>query len=112
MRQDAVNATVKGVIGGMRGANSILWGNRVIQNATTTYGFPAILASMEMIGGNMQTAAGDSTMILTVGADSYGFTLAAAGVQTYATPPSTYVNIHLATVKGVAVAADSPYTMW
>ena len=29
MRQDAVNATVRGILGGMRGANTILWGNRI-----------------------------------------------------------------------------------
>ena len=53
MRQDAVNATVKGVLGGMRGANSVLWGNRVINNWNTIYSFPDIVASMEMKGGNM-----------------------------------------------------------
>ncbi len=55
MRQDAVNATVKGVLGGMRGANSVLWGNRVISQNTDNYSFPEILASMEMKGGNMGT---------------------------------------------------------
>ncbi|MBP1733413.1 MAG: pilin protein MshA, partial [Deltaproteobacteria bacterium] len=43
MRQDAANATAKGVLAGMRGANSVLWGNRIINNQTTTYGFTDIV---------------------------------------------------------------------
>ena len=114
MRQDAVNATVKGVLGGMRGANSILWGNRVISNNTATYGFTQILGSMEMKGGAMSTTAdsGNVLMTLTVGASSYQFTMGAGGIAALATPPTTYAQIFLASVGGVQIAGDSPYTMW
>jgi len=121
MRQDAVNATVRGILGGMRGANTILWGNRIIQNQTTTYGFADIIGSMEMKGGNMVTSvdSGGQTMTLTIGASSYQFTLGApngnlAPVATYASPPTTYIQIYVATVPAPTGASltNTQYTMW
>jgi prepilin-type N-terminal cleavage/methylation domain-containing protein len=93
MRADAVNATVKGVLGGMRGANSILWGNRVINNNTATYSFGDIVGSMEMKGGGMVWDAQASTMTLTIGAQTFVFTMGSGGAQTYASPPTTYPQI-------------------
>ena len=95
MRQDAVNATVKGVLGGMRGANSVLWGNRVINNFNTTYSFLELVNSMEMKGGAMTWDVGaGTTMTLTVGAQSYSFTMGVVGATTWATPPTTYPQIY------------------
>ncbi len=95
MRQDAVNATVKGVIGGLRGANSVLWGNRVINNFTTTYSFVELVNNMEMKGGAMTWGfdGGGTMLTLTVGAQSYSFTMGVTGAQTVATPPTTYPQI-------------------
>ena len=114
MRQDAVNATVRGVLGGMRGANSILWGNRVISNNANPYSFPEILGSMEMKGGAMSTTVGGGNLVmtLTVGASSYQFTMGAGGIAASAVAPTTYAQIFLASVGGAQVASDSPYTMW
>jgi prepilin-type N-terminal cleavage/methylation domain-containing protein len=89
MRQDAANATAKGVLAGMRGANSVLWGNRIINNQTTTYGFTDIVGSMEMHGGGITYALPESTgLTLTVGGAGYRFTL-----NTYAAPPTTYPTV-------------------
>ena len=89
MRQDAVNATVKGVLGGMRGANSVLWGNRVINGYTTTYSFADILGSMDIKGGGMTWGFNNTTMTLTIGASNYAFSM-----NTYASPPTTYPQIY------------------
>jgi MSHA pilin protein MshA len=89
MRQDAVNATVKGVLGGMRGANSVLWGNRIINGYTTSYSFRDILSSMDMIGGGMTWAFNATTMTLTIGASNYAFSM-----NTYAYPPTTCPQIY------------------
>ena len=116
MRQDAVNATVRGILGGMRGANTILWGNRIIQNQTTTYGFNEILYSMEMKGGNWQTSvdANGTNMTLTIGASIYGFTLGNGSATTYAVPPTQYVGIYLNTAPAPTNGsiAGTQYTMW
>ena len=34
MRRDAANATAKGVLGALRGANSVVWANRIINGQT------------------------------------------------------------------------------
>jgi prepilin-type N-terminal cleavage/methylation domain-containing protein len=112
MRSDAVNATVRGVLGGMRGANSVLWGNRVINNSNLTYGFPDILASMELKGGNILTSVAASDLTMTVGGSSYQFTIGTPAGPTYATPPQTYVQIYLQKVNGSDITATSQYTMW
>ena len=114
MRQDAVNATVKAVLGGMRGANSVLWGNRVISNNTANYSFPEIVNSMDLKGG-MLTAidGGSTTMTITIGANSYIFSMAiAGGTATYATPPTTLPSIYLQQVGATVVASPQPYTNW
>ena len=113
MRQDAVNSTVKGVLGGMRGANSVLWGNRVISGNSNIYSFAEIIANMEMKGGNMTSSVNNETMTLFIGADSYVFTMGPATTPgpAPATPPTTFANIYLDQVKGAGVAG-TPYTMW
>jgi MSHA pilin protein MshA len=85
MRQDAANATAKGVLAGLRGANSVLWGNRLINNWTTTYTMGDLVGSMEMKGGITWAVSGNTLLDLTVGASAYSFTLSAV-----ATPPTTY----------------------
>ena len=96
MRQDAANATAKAVLGGLRGANSMLWGNRVINNFVTTYSFPDLVASMQMQGGNMSwdPAGGATTVTLWVAAQSYTFTMGIAPNATYAIPPTQFPNIY------------------
>jgi len=93
MRQDAANATAKGVLGGLRGANSILWGNRIIQNTTLPYTFLDLVSSMEMKGGLTWGYNGDTKMTLTVGGSTYLFTMGNTAGEYSATPPNVYPNI-------------------
>ena len=88
MRTDAANATAKGVLGALRGANSMLWGNRVISNNLATYTFKDLIASVEMRGGLSFADSGATGMILTVGSSTYLFTM-----NTYASPPFTLPSI-------------------
>ncbi len=96
MRQDAANATAKGVLGGLRGANSILWGNRIIQNATTGYGFSELIGSMEVKGGiSLAPLASDmATLTLTIGGSSYVFTMGGTTGAYTALPPNRYPQIY------------------
>ncbi len=84
MRQDAANATAKAVLGSLRGANSMLWGNRIINNQTTTYTCGDLVGSMDMKGNMTWAFNGQTNMTLTVGAAGFGFTM-----NTYASPPTT-----------------------
>lgn len=114
MRQDAVNATVRGVLGGMRGANTVLWGNRIISNNPAAYSFDEIVANMDMKGGmSYFVDGGHTSMTLTLGASNYVFTMATGSppVQGSAQPPTTPVQIILYGTP-TPVSANSPYTMW
>ncbi|MGD0234921.1 MAG: prepilin-type N-terminal cleavage/methylation domain-containing protein [Syntrophorhabdales bacterium] len=114
MRQDAVNSTVKAMLGGMRGANTVLWGNRIISNNTNTYSFPEIIASMDLKGG-MITTISNLTMTVALGASTYQFTLAYLPTVSGATaviPPSQFAQIYLDQANGAAVASPSIYTLW
>jgi len=108
MRSDAANATAKSVLGALRGANSVLWGNRIIAGNNATYTFGDIAGNMQIQGGNMQyDAMGNATtMTLTVSGNVYTFTMGVAPIQTYASPPSTMPNIYgyQAAVGGGAAA--------
>jgi len=116
MRQDAVNSTIKAVLGGMRGANTVLWGNRVISNNTNTYSFPEIVGSMDLKGGMLTTIdSGNLMMTVTLGAATYVFTMGyppTVGGNTAAIPATQYAQIFLSTVNGVGVASPQVYTMW
>ena len=88
MRQDAANATAKGVLAALRGANSLLWGNRLINNWTTTYTIGDLVGSMEMKGGITWTPPEETGLTLYVGASPFRFT-----ANTYASPPTTFPTL-------------------
>jgi MSHA pilin protein MshA len=110
MRQDAANATAKSVLGGLRGANTMLWGNRIIGNNTSTYDFAELAASVDMKGGSMLTSINGQTMTLTIGGSHYVFTMGIPGQTTWAVPPSQYVQIYIDQVNGQSAAPT--YTNW
>ena len=86
IRQQAADATVRGVVGGLRGANTVLWGNRIINNNGVSYTMGDLLASMDIKG--VSVATGDRTITITVGASMYSFYM-----DTFAYPPTTFPSI-------------------
>lgn len=91
IRQQASDATVKGVLGGLRGANNVLWGNRIINNNAVSYTLTDIIESMDMKGVLFAVDGGGQTMTVTVGASAYTFYL-----NTFAYPPTTLPQIAVA----------------
>jgi MSHA pilin protein MshA len=91
IRQQASDATVKGVLGGLRGANNVLWGNRIINNNAVSYTLTDIIESMDMKGVLFAVDGGGQTMTVTVGASAYTFYL-----NTFAYPPTTLPQISVA----------------
>jgi prepilin-type N-terminal cleavage/methylation domain-containing protein len=110
MRADAANATAKSVLGALRGANSVLWGNRVINGNNNTYTLGELANSVAIQGGNMQMVTGDnSTMALVVSGNTYTFTMGVAPNSTYASPPYTFPNIYGSQAAiGVSAAVNIP----
>jgi MSHA pilin protein MshA len=96
MRQEAANATVAAFLAAMRGSNGLVWAKRIVNNQTATYSFVEVMNSAEIKGANMSTAVdgGGTLLTLTVGGSSYSFTMGIGGMQTYASPPTTYPSIY------------------
>jgi MSHA pilin protein MshA len=86
IRAQAADATVRGVVGGLRGANTILWGNRIINNNNASYSLGDVLGAMDLKG--VSSAASTLTMAITVGASGYTITM-----DTWAQPPTTFPSI-------------------
>jgi MSHA pilin protein MshA len=95
MRQDAANATARGLLGALRGANSVVWSNRIINGDTTTYTFVDLIAAASVAGDFKWVPNGTTGITLMVGGSSYTFT-----INTYGSPPWTIPSIY------------GPYTEW
>ena len=70
---EASNGTARGVLGGLRGANSLIFAQRVVGNTTGAFGWTDIAGSAGMQG--VTYVAGDTNLTLTVGGYTYLFTL-------------------------------------
>lgn len=79
LRQDAANATARGVLGSLRSANSIIFSNRLVNNSisgtwtTLTMGIVTAGADLQ---GLASSGVGASTFSFEVGGNTYTFTLA------------------------------------
>ena len=74
LTQDAANGTARGVLGGLRGANSLVFAERLVRGTTATYTMGAIVA-----GANIQgviTTFDATNFTMTAGGYVYTFTLA------------------------------------
>ncbi len=85
----ASDATARGVLGGLRSANSLLFASRVIGGTNTPYDWTAIIASAQLQG--VTYAISNATNItLTVGGNNYVFTLNPNNPQAPGTPATIY----------------------
>jgi MSHA pilin protein MshA len=74
--QQAADGTARGVLGSIRSANAMLYAQRSIGGTTATYDFDTVTTLVQASGvtlGNPAEAAG--TMVITVGAYTYIFTM-------------------------------------
>lgn len=90
LRQDAANATARGVLGSLRSANSIVFSSRLITPTTGTYNMATIVAGADMQGLE-GSATATVTYTVTIGGGTYVFTMAAYP-NVPATPQSIYCS--------------------
>ena len=83
------NATARGVLGGLRGANSLLFASRIIGNTTGAFDWTAIIASAQ-IQGVTYAISNATNITLTVGANNYIFTLSPNNPAAPGTPATIY----------------------
>jgi MSHA pilin protein MshA len=90
IQQQAADATVRGVLSGLRGANNTLWANRIINSNNVSYSMGDILGGMDLKGVSL-TVDSNVQMRVTVGAGGYTITM-----DTWALPPTTFPSISVA----------------
>jgi MSHA pilin protein MshA len=83
------NATARGVLGGLRGANSLLFASHIIGNTTDAFDWTAIIASAQ-IQGVTYAISNATNITLTVGANNYIFTLSPNNPAAPGTPATIY----------------------
>ena len=85
----ARDATARGVLGGIRSANSLLFAQRIVGNTPGAFDLTAIMGSVQLQG--VTYAISNATeLTLTVGAGTYLFQLDPAGPAAPTTPGTLY----------------------
>jgi len=87
LTKEASEATARGVLGGLRSANSIIFAERLVKGNTVTYQMTDIVNNATPQGVSYTYNATNFT--LTAGANSYSFTLAPTILQA----PTTFGTI-------------------
>jgi len=81
IRQEAANATARGILGALRGANSIIFANRNLTNNNTIYTMADVVTGAQIQGIETATVANPNYTITFAGR-SYTFTLTAPVLPT------------------------------
>ena len=79
---DAANATARGVLAALRGANSLVFAQRLINNTTGSYTMQNIVDGAQIQGVTVGTAATNSVTIVVPGGFTYTFSLTIGTVPT------------------------------
>ena len=91
LTNDARNGVARGVLGGLRSANALVFGNRLVGGTVGTYTATVIVGSAGIQGVGITWNTNNFT--ITVGGNTYLFTLAPTVQQA----PTTYGTIWAAT---------------
>ena len=86
----ASDATARGVLGGLRGANSLLFASRIVGNNPAAFAWADIATSAQLQGVTYVIAA--DIFRLTAGANNYLFTLSPAAPAAPNTPATIYAG--------------------
>jgi len=88
LTQQAANGTARGVLGGLRSANSLLFASRIIGGTTAAFDWTAIVANAQLQGVEYTNDATYFTM--TAGGYSYSFSLSPTTPQAPTSPATIY----------------------
>jgi len=88
---DAANASAKGVLAALRGANSLVFAQRLIGNTPGAYTMGPVVAGAQIQGVTVGVAAADSVTIVVPGGFTYTFSF------TSGTVPTTIGTVYSAT---------------
>ena len=80
---EAANASVRGVLGALRGANSLVFAQRLIGNTPGAYDFTSVIAGAEIQGVTVGGTAATSVIITVPGGNTYMLNFTAGAVPTF-----------------------------
>ena len=84
----AADGTAKGVLGGLRSSNSILFASRILGNTVAAFGWTEVLGNAQLQGVESSNDATYFTM--TAGGYSYSFSLSPVNPAAPTTPATIY----------------------
>jgi len=85
---EAANATARGVLGALRGANSLVFAQRLVAGTTGAYDFTAVIAGAQIQGVTVGTPAATAVTITVPGGNTYVFNYTAGNI------PSTLGTVY------------------
>ncbi len=88
LTQQAANGTARGVLGGLRSANSLLFASRIVSGTTAAFDWTAIVANAQLQGVEYTNNA--TTFTMTAGGYSYAFELSPTDPQAPTTPATIF----------------------
>lgn len=88
LTKNAADGTTRGVLGGLRSANSLLFATRIIGSTTGAFGWTDVVGNAQLQGVDNTYDANYFTM--TVGGFSYSFSLSPTNPQAPTTPATIY----------------------
>jgi prepilin-type N-terminal cleavage/methylation domain-containing protein len=90
LTQDAANATARGVLGALRGANGLVFAQRLLAPTTGAYGFTDVISGAEIQGVTVGAPGATAVTITVPGGNAYVFNFTAGNV------PSTMGTVYAA----------------
>ena len=86
MRQQAADSSARGILGGLRGAVTVVYANRTINGYTTPIDMTSVINQVQLSGYD-SSASGPTTLEITISGQTYTFNLSPTN-QLPTTPPS------------------------
>jgi len=74
MRQQAADSSARGILGGLRGAVTVVYANRTINGYTTPIDMANVLSQIQLSGYDASTL-GPTTLMITISGNAYTFNL-------------------------------------
>jgi prepilin-type N-terminal cleavage/methylation domain-containing protein len=92
LTKSAADGTARGILGGLRSANSLLFASRIINNSTGAYDWTSIIGNVQL-QGIQTTAVTTDTFQFYAGGYSYTFSLSPTNPAAPGTPATIYCPV-------------------